>query len=76
VTDVQLVRDQWAIDKIAVGLGTRTEWPGAETLEWIANVIGTVRPHPGDAAPRYRAEFEAATGRPAPADFIGDEGED
>ncbi|KOT57084.1 MULTISPECIES: hypothetical protein [Streptomyces] len=46
------------VDAIALGLGTSPEWPGTETLEWIANTIGKVRNHPGGRDPReYRDEF-------------------
>lgn len=46
------------VDAIALGLGTKPEWSGADELEWIANAIGFVRPHPGDRDPReYHEEF-------------------
>jgi hypothetical protein len=55
--------DQRAIDVIACGLGTKTEW-SSEELEWIADVIGSVRPHPGDTTPpRFYIDFTEATGR-------------
>lgn len=61
--------DQSVIDKIAVGLGTRAEWDSGE-LEWIAEAIGTVRPHPGDSTPGYARKFEEATGRKADPDYV------
>lgn len=55
-------RDVMAIDKIAIMLGTRAEWSGADMLESIANIIGTVRPHPGDSADTYLDDFAAVRG--------------
>ena len=40
--------ERQVLDNIAVGLGSRESWSGADELEWIANEIGRVRPHPGD----------------------------
>jgi hypothetical protein len=55
--------DQRAVDVIACGLGTKSEW-SSEDLEWIADVIASVRPHPGDTEPpRYYIDFAEATGR-------------
>src|SRR5699024_253497 len=54
-------RDRDALDKIAVGLGTKPEWDAAE-LEWIADVVSSVRPHPGDE-PDYETLFAASPGR-------------
>ncbi|MFJ6157317.1 hypothetical protein ACIQF8_03410 [Pseudarthrobacter sp. NPDC092184] len=52
------VTDTDIVDAIALGLGTKPEWSGADELEWIANAIGSVRPHPGDRDPaEYHAEF-------------------
>lgn len=62
-------RDRRALDALAVGLGTTFEW-GSDELEWIAEAIGTARPHPGDSADDYVERFEAETGRPAPAAFV------
>lgn len=57
--------DQDVVDSIATMLGTNPRWSGADDLEAIANLIGKVRPHPGDNRPAdYRAKFHAATGRP------------
>lgn len=53
--------DTRAIDKIALLLGTAAEWDSA-MLETIANVIGSVRPHPGDSEATYLDDFEAARG--------------
>lgn len=57
--------DEQAIDAIATLLGTAPEWESpADYLETIANVIGQVRPHPGDKDPlEYAREFRAATNR-------------
>lgn len=49
--DLAASPDSDAITKIALGLGTSPEWSGADDLDWIAGVVGTVRPHPGDADP-------------------------
>lgn len=50
--------DTDVVDAIALGLGTSPDWPGADTLEWIADTIGKVRNHPGGCDPReYREEF-------------------
>lgn len=43
------VTDTDIIDAIALGLGTQSDWSGGDCLEWIANLIGAVRDHPGDA---------------------------
>ena len=52
------VTDTDIVDAIALGLGTKPEWSGADELEWIANAIGSVRPHPGDRDPaEYHTEF-------------------
>lgn len=50
--------DTDAVDAIALGLGTSPDWSGADTLAWIADVIGKVRSHPGGRDPReFREEF-------------------
>jgi hypothetical protein len=65
--------DQQVVDLIAGLLGTNPEWSGAEFLEWIGDVIGTARPHPGDTTPHaYRRDFQNATGRPLPFPFDQD----
>ncbi|MFD4943050.1 hypothetical protein ACFWNT_11035 [Streptomyces sp. NPDC058409] len=43
--------DTDVVDAIALGLGTSPEWPGANTLTWIAEAIGKVRDEPGNAEP-------------------------
>lgn len=43
--------DTDVVDAIALGLGTSPEWPGADTLNWIAEVISKVRIEPGNAEP-------------------------
>jgi hypothetical protein len=58
--------DTYVVDQIATYLGTREDWSGADALEVIADLIGTVRPHPGSQR-GYRAIFEAVTGRPLTA---------
>lgn len=55
--------DTDVVDAIALGLGTKSQWSGADELEWIAEVVGRVRPHPGNSDPRpYRAAFAAQRG--------------
>ena len=55
--------DQRALDVIAMGLGTISDW-GSQEFEWIANVLGEVRPHPGTDDPsRYYIDFLDDTGR-------------
>ncbi|MBD0673929.1 hypothetical protein [Streptomyces sp. CBMA156] len=50
--------DTDVVDAIALGIGTSPDWSGADTLEWIADVIGKVRSHPGGCDPReYQGEF-------------------
>jgi len=66
--------DESVVDKIAVGLGTQSSWNGGDCLEWIANLIGQVRPHPGsEYGPPYAEVFQAATGRAAPAEYVSEE---
>lgn len=61
--DADSMTDADAMDAIALGLGTAPEWEGADTLEWIANVVGHVREHPGDADPvEYHERFQAEYG--------------
>ncbi|MEU7313075.1 hypothetical protein [Streptomyces sp. NPDC007083] len=51
------VSDTDVVDAIALGMGTKAEWSGDE-LEWIADTIGKVRPHPGGREPgEYHKEF-------------------
>lgn len=56
--------DQDTVDRIATLLGTAETWPGADFLEYIADLIGQVRPHPGGDPNGYEENFERATGRP------------
>jgi hypothetical protein len=52
------VTDTDVVDTIALMLGTSPEWTGAQDLERIADIIGAVRPHPGNLGPfEYRREF-------------------
>lgn len=39
------------VDAIALGLGTRVEWSGADELEWIADTVAKARSHPGGQEP-------------------------
>lgn len=56
------VLDSDMVDRIALGLGTQEHW-GSDELEWIANAIGRVRPHPGHDDPaEYVGDFWDATG--------------
>lgn len=66
------VTDTDVVDAIALGLGTKPEWSGATELEWIAETIGAVRPHPGDRDPReYFEEFaEQHTFDPTDDNFL------
>jgi hypothetical protein len=59
------VADSDIVDRIAVGLGTKTSWGGGDELEWIANEVGAVRPHPGnDENPyEYGQAFGTSTGQ-------------
>lgn len=43
------VTDTDVVDAIALGLGTQSDWSRGDCLEWIADDIGTVRSHPGNA---------------------------
>lgn len=55
--------DTDVLDALSLGLGTKPEWSGAGTLEWVANTIGRVRPHPGDADPyEYLEDFRDTHG--------------
>lgn len=55
------VTDTDVVDAIALGLGTKPEWEGADELEWITDAIGAVRSHPGDRDPvEYREEYAEA----------------
>lgn len=56
------------IDNIAALLGAAEDWsPGSEFLEHIADLIGQVRPHPGEGTGTdYPTRFKQATGRNLP----------
>ena len=59
--------DSDVVDDIAALLGTAETWRGADFLEIIADLIGQVRPHPGEGTPeQYTKRFERATGRNLP----------
>ncbi|MEU7320915.1 hypothetical protein AB0465_14070 [Streptomyces griseoviridis] len=55
--------DTDVVDAIALGLGTSPEWPGTDTLKWIAEAIGKVRDEPGNAEPaEYLKRWSARYG--------------
>ncbi|WP_185446969.1 hypothetical protein [Kribbella qitaiheensis] len=60
------------VDAIALGLGTKPDWSGADELTWIANAIAKVRRHPGDTDPvEYYEDFTGRTGfDPLDDDFL------
>lgn len=59
-----VLTDTAIVDAIAAYLGTQESWSGADALDVIADLIGRVRPHPGQVhAEDYADEFAAATGR-------------
>lgn len=67
--------DTEVVDRIALGLGTQSKW-GSDELEWIADLIGMVRPHPGDTDPaRYLREWEQGRGpvTGSARDYVSDE---
>jgi hypothetical protein len=75
----KITTDQQAVDAVATLLGTSAEWDdAADFLDDIANIVGQVRPHPGDAAATYRNDFRKATGREVPIgwDFTDDDTDD
>ncbi|MFD4574260.1 hypothetical protein ACFWNK_19860 [Streptomyces sp. NPDC058417] len=43
--------DTDVVNAIALGLGTSPDWPGGDSLKWIAEAIGKVRDEPGNAEP-------------------------
>lgn len=67
--------DRLALDKIAGLLGTSSRWDG-DVLEDLANIVGDVRPHPGDAADTYSKTFRESTGRSIPNQWDFTEEED
>jgi hypothetical protein len=66
MADLDHNSDQFVVDALAAYLGTQEEWNGADCLEVIADLIGTVRPHPGGESD-YRPIFRKATGRDVPS---------
>lgn len=60
--------DSDIIDDIAALLGTAEDWsPGSDFLEIIADLIGQVRPHPGEGSgTEYPSRFKQVTGRNLP----------
>ncbi|MFD2024162.1 hypothetical protein [Promicromonospora aerolata] len=55
------VTDTDVVDAIALGLGTKSEWSGADELTWIAEVVGAVRAEPGSPTPaEYLRDFTEA----------------
>jgi hypothetical protein len=64
-----MLRDERAIDKIATLLGTAEVWR-VDYLEIVADIIGTVRPHPGgNDGNGYAIDFHNATGRDVVAEY-------
>jgi len=65
-----VTRDRDALDALAAALGTPPNWDGgADYLDTVANIVGSVRPHPGAYEDGYREVFKAETGRDLPAAF-------
>ena len=70
--------DAVALDKLAIGLGTASEW-SSDDFEWIATVIGEVRPNPGYGDhEEYLTKFRKSRGidprqRPDLANYIADD---
>jgi hypothetical protein len=66
------VTDTDIVDAIALGLGTKPDWSGADELTWIANAIAEVRRHPGDTdSVEYYEDFSGRTGfDPLNDDFL------
>ncbi|MDX3020112.1 hypothetical protein [Streptomyces acidiscabies] len=59
-----LLTDTDVVDAIALGLGTSPDWPGTDTLKWIAEAIGNVRDEPGNAEPvEYLKRWSERYGR-------------
>ncbi|WP_424863083.1 hypothetical protein [Streptomyces sp. MMS24-I29] len=57
------VTDTDIVDAIALGLGTNPNWSGATELNRIADLIGTVRKHPGDVDPvEYYEHYTVESG--------------
>jgi hypothetical protein len=75
------VTDSDVVDAIALGLGTAETWSGADALEWIADVIGRVRWHPGSEGKpedyvRHIAERRGSDPREDPflSQYVEDDG--
>jgi hypothetical protein len=69
---VPVVSDTQIVDTLAALLAV-SEWDGGpEDIAAIADLIGKVRPHPGNCASRaeYAAAFKAATGRDVPNQYL------
>lgn len=66
------VTDSDVVDAIALGLGTKPEWEGADELEWIADTISAVRRHPGDVKPAdyLRSHTEDRGRDPLTVDYL------
>lgn len=66
------IADQYALDCLAALLGTSSEWSSAaDYLEDIANLVGTVRPHPGNYdVDVYADVFRERTGRTLPESWV------
>ena len=54
------LKDKTVVDAIALYLGTRSSWSGSDALDVIADLIGEVRPHPGDTSRPYLDAFHAS----------------
>lgn len=66
--DTVTMTDTLAVDQLAALLGANDDWPGADTLTLVADIIGRVRPHPGNIfADAYPTVFREMTGRDLPA---------
>lgn len=61
IPDYSRSADAEVVDAIALGLGTKDEWSGADELEWIAETLARVREHPGNLEPpQYLERFTKA----------------
>lgn len=61
IPDYSRSADAEVVDAIALGLGTKDEWSGADELEWIAETLAKVREHPGNLEPpQYLERFTKA----------------
>lgn len=77
--DESVFTDTEIVDAIALGLGTKSEWSGADELQWIAETISQVRREPGEGTPsEYLEGFSLARNIDPLADnylikFVGEE---